>query len=226
MDKFPVNISKKFYLDDREIWLDDMHLDMDSMNNEMMNMSHMNMMQMPMDEGPIMLMAKWMPNMNTMFIAYSSYLHDQDKVPMAGITFNQNFEKGTLGYAKRYTRMTGDFMTVLDYSEFYADLKIKDNISFIAKFKRDDESSSKIESVFGLGYENCCFVFRITSSDKNLSKYLPILESNSQMYLNNTWDNIIRIENKSRINFQFEFKGLNSSFEKINRLMNNSIFNY
>ena len=228
MDKFAVNISKKFYLDDREIWLDDMHLDMDSMNNEMMNMnmSHMNMMQMPMDEGPIMLMAKWMPNMNTMFVAYSSYLHDQDKVPMAGITFNQNFEKGTLGYAKRYTRMTGDFMTVLDYSEFYADLKIKDNISFIAKFKRDDESSSKIESVFGLGYENCCFVFRITSSDKNLSKYLPILESNSQMYLNNTWDNIIRIENKSRINFQFEFKGLNSSFEKINRLMNNSIFNY
>ena len=228
MDKFAVNLSKKFYLDDREIWLDDMHLDMDSMNNEMMNMnmSHMNMMQMPMDEGPIMLMAKWMPNMNTMFMAYSSYLHDQDKVPMAGITFNQNFEKGTLGYAKRYTRMTGDFMTVLDYSEFYADLKIKDNISFIAKFKRDDESSSKIESVFGLGYENCCFVFRITSSDKNLSKYLPILESNSQMYLNNTWDNIIRIENKSRINFQFEFKGLNSSFEKINRLMNNSIFNY
>ena len=228
MDKFAVNISKKFYLDDREIWLDDMHLDMGSMNNEMMNMnmSHMNMMQMPMDEGPIMLMAKWMPNMNTMFMAYSSYLHDQDKVPMAGITFNQNFEKGTLGYAKRYTRMTGDFMTVLDYSEFYADLKIKDNISFIAKFKRDDESSSKIESVFGLGYENCCFVFRITSSDKNLSKYLPILESNSQMYLNNTWDNIIRIENKSRINFQFEFKGLNSSFEKINRLMNNSIFNY
>ena len=228
MDKFAVNLSKKFYLDDREIWLDDMHLDMDSMNNEMMNMnmSHMNMMQMPMDEGPIMLMAKWMPNMNTMFMAYSSYLHDQDKVPMAGITFNQNFEKGTLGYAKRYTRMTGDFMTVLDYSEFYADLKIKDNISFIAKFKRDDESSSKIESVFGLGYENCCFVFRITSSDKNLSKYLPMLESNSQMYLNNTWDNIIRIENKSRINFQFEFKGLNSSFEKINRLMNNSIFNY
>ena len=228
MDKFTVNISKKFYLNDREIWLDDMHLDMDSMNNEMMNMnmSHMNMMQMPMDEGPIMLMAKWMPNMNTMFMAYSSYLHDQDKVPMAGITFNQNFEKGTLGYAKRYTRMTGDFMTVLDYSEFYADLKIKDNLSFIAKFKRDDESSSKSESVFGLGYENCCFVFRITSSDKNLSKYLPILESNSQMYLNNTWDNIIRIENKSRINFQFEFKGLNSSFEKINRLMNNSIFNY
>ena len=231
MDKLAINISKKFYLDDREIWLDDMHINMASMNNEMMGMSgmdisSMNMMQMPMDEGPLMLMTKWMPNMNTMVMAYSSYIHEEEKVPMAGITYNQNFEKGTLGYAKRYTRMAGDFMTVLDYSEFYADLKIKDNLSFIAKFKRDDDSNSKIESVFGLGYENCCFVFRITSSDKNLSKYLPMLESNSEMYLNGAWDNIIRIENKSRINFQFEFKGLNSSFEKINRLMNDSIFNY
>ena len=231
MDKLAINISKKFYIDDREIWLDDMHMDMASMNNEMMGMSSMdissmNMMQMPMDEGPLMLMTKWMPNMNTMVMAYSSYIHEEEKVPMAGITYNQNFEKGTLGYAKRYTRLAGDFMTVLDYSEFYADLKIKDNLSFIAKFKRDDDSNSKIESVFGLGYENCCFVFRITSSDKNLSKYLPMLESNSEMYLNGAWDNIIRIENKSRINFQFEFKGLNSSFEKINRLMNDSIFNY
>jgi len=201
------------------------------MNHEMMgmnsmDMSSMNMMQMPMDEGPLMIMGKWMPNMKTMIMAYSSYLQEEQKIPMAGITVKQNFEQGTLGYAKRYTRMAGDFMKVLDYSEFYADLKIKDNLSLIAKLKRDDDSSSKIESVFGLGYENCCFVLRITSSDKNLSKYLPMLESNSYMYLNDAWENIIRIENKSRINFQFEFKGLNSSFEKMNRLMNNSIFNY
>ena len=231
MDKLAINISKKYYVDDRNIWLDDMHMDMGSMNHGMMgmdsmNMPSMNMMQMPMDEGPLMLMGKWMPNMNTMVMAYTSYLKEQEKVPMAGITIRNNFERGTLGYARRYTRMAGDFMTVLDYSEFYADLKIKDNLSFIASFKRDNESSSKIESVIGLGYENCCFVFRVTSSDKNLSKYLPMLESNSYMYLNDAWDNIIRIENKSRINFQFEFKGLNSSFKKINRLMNNSIFNY
>ena len=231
MDKLSINISKKFYLKDRNIWLDDMHMDMTSMNHEMMgmnsmDMSSMNMMQMPMDEGPLMIMGKWMPNMKTMIMAYSSYLQEEQKIPMAGITVKQNFEQGTLGYAKRYTRMAGDFMKVLDYSEFYADLKIKDNLSLIAKLKRDDDSSSKIESVFGLGYENCCFVFRVTSSDKNLSKYLPMLESNSYMYLNDAWENIIRIENKSRINFQFEFKGLNSSFEKMNRLMNNSIFNY
>ena len=231
MEKISMSISKKFYLEDRNIWLDNMHMDMTPMDNEMMGMNPMimptmNMMQMPMDEGPLMVMGKWMPNMNTMIMGYSSYLQEQEKVPMAGITIKQDFEKGTLGYAKRYTRMAGDFMTTLDYSEFYADLKIRSNLSLIAKFKRDDESTSKIESVFGLGYENCCFIFRVTTSDKNLSKYLPILESDSYMYLNDVWDNIIRIENKSRVNFQFEFKGLNSSFEKIGRLMNNSIFNY
>ena len=218
MEKISMSISKKFYLEDRNIWLDNMHMYMTPMDDEMMGM--------PMDEGPLMVMGKWMPKMNTMIMGYSSYLQEQEKVPMAGITIKQDFEKGTLGYAKRYTRMAGDFMTTLDYSEFYADLKIRSNLSLIAKFKRDDESTSKIESVFGLGYENCCFVFRVTTSDKNLSKYLPILESDSYMYLNDAWDNIIRIENKSRVNFQFEFKGLNSSFEKIGRLMNNSIFNY
>jgi len=231
MEKISMSISKKFYLEDRNIWLDNMHMDMTPMDDEMMGMNPMimptmNMMQMPMDEGPLMVMGKWMPNMNTMIMGYSSYLQEQEKVPMAGITIKQDFEKGTLGYAKRYTRMAGDFMTTLDYSEFYADLKIRSNLSLIAKFKRDDESTSKIESVFGLGYENCCFIFRVTTSDKNLSKYLPILESDSYMYLNDAWDNIISIENKSRVNFQFEFKGLNSSFEKIGRLMNNSIFNY
>ena len=226
MEKISMSISKKFYLEDRNIWLDDMHMDDEMMGMNPMIMPTMNMMQMPMDEGPLMVMGKWMPNMNTMIMGYSSYLQEQEKVPMAGITIKQDFEKGTLGYAKRYTRMAGDFMTTLDYSEFYADLKIRSNLSLIAKFKRDDESTSKIESVFGLGYENCCFVFRVTTSDKNLSKYLPIIESDSYMYLNDAWDNIIRIENKSRVNFQFEFKGLNSSFEKIGRLMNNSIFNY
>jgi hypothetical protein len=234
MDKISLTVSKKFYLEDRKVWLDDMHMsmpmDMDmgimGMGAMAMPMMNMDMMKMPMDEGPLMLMGKWMPNMNRMIMAYSSYLEGQNKVPMAGVTIKQNFDRGNIGYAKRYTRMAGDFMSVLDYSEFYADLKIKDNLSIIAKLKRDDDSSTKIESVFGLGYENCCFVFRLTTSDKNLSKYLPILESNSYMYLNDAWDNIIEVENKSRVNLQFEFKGLNSSFKKIGRMMDNSILNY
>ena len=228
MDKISVNISKKFYLEDRKVLINSM--DMPQMNMPMADMTMMDMgmsgMMSDMDEGPLMIMGKWMPDMNTMIMTYGSYVKDLKKFPMAGLTVKKKFEVGTFGYAKRYKKMSGDFNTVLDYSEISADFEIRNNLSVIAKLKRDDDSDSKIESILGLGYENCCFVFRLTASDKNLSKYLPNIESDSYMYLNDAWDNIIRIENKSRVNFQFEFKGLNSSFEKINRLMNHSIFNY
>ena len=49
---------------------------------------------------------------------------------------------------------------------------------------------------------------------------------NTYTYLNDAWDNIIRIENKSRINFEFELKGFNSSINKIDKLLQNSILNY
>jgi len=37
---------------------------------------------------------------------------------------------------------------------------------------------------------------------------------------------VIDIESKSRINFEFELKGLNSSFDKMNKLFRQSLFNY
>ena len=236
MDKISINISQKYYVEDRRVLIDKMNMtkmNMTMTGMQMMGMSSsMNMdmdmsgMMSNMDEGPLMMMGKWMPNMDTMFMAYGSYVKDLKKFPMAGLTIKKTSEAGTFGYAKRYKKMSGDFNVVLDYSEIFADFNVRNNLSVIAKLKRDDDSNSKIESVLGLGYENCCFVFRLTTSDRNLSRYLPDMESTSYMYLNDAWDNIIRIENKSRVNFQFEFKGLNSSFEKISRLKSNSIFNY
>jgi LPS-assembly protein len=229
MEKISFKISQKFYLEDKKIFLNDMN--MLSMNMDMYladdlmainSMTH-NMIN---DEDPIMLMGKWMPNKNIMIMTYGSYLKDDKKFPMAGITLNQKFKFGKVGYAKRYKKVAGDFEKTLDYSELSADLNFKNNFSLIAKLKRDDDTNSKIESVFGIGYENCCFVFRVTASDKNLSKYLDSFNDNSFTYLDEAWDNIIRIENKSRINFEFEFKGLNSSYEKVNKFMNNSILNY
>ena len=42
-----------------------------------MNMSSMQMMSLSSDEDPLMLMSKWMPNMNTMIMTYGSYHKDQ-----------------------------------------------------------------------------------------------------------------------------------------------------
>ena len=244
MNNISLKISQKFYLKDRKVFINNMsmnsmHSDMmsNTMNMGMMsNSMNMNTMSDSMDMGmmsmmngdkdPIMIMAKWMPNMKTMFMASGSYSEEMKKFPMAGLTINHMFDKGKVGYAKRYTRMTGDFNKTLDYSEFFANLKIKDNVSFVAEVKRDDKNSSNIESSVGIGFENCCFSFRILASDKNLSKYLDGYRPEAYQYLGDAWDDIIRIESKSRINFEFELKGLNSSFEKVSRFMNNSLLSH
>ena len=112
----------------------------------------------------------------------------------------------------------------MNYSEIFGDIKISSKFKVIAKLKHDDEINKNIESIVGIEYENCCFALRVTGSDRNLSKYI-----NKDIYyphLTEAWDNIIQIENKGRINFEFELKGFNSSPNKINRLLNNSLFNY
>ena len=120
--------------------------------------------------------------------------------------------------------MAGDFNDQMDYSELFTDIHLNSNFKFIAKLKRDNENNKNIESFIGIEYENCCLALRITSTDKNLSRYL-LNQEILYPHLGDAWDNMIEIESKSRINFAFELKGLNSSFDKVNKLMNNSLFN-
>ena len=226
MDRLSLKISQKFYLENKKVFLDDINLI--PMSNMMQNLSEMNSKNSMFnkDKDNLMIMGKWMPNMKTMTMFYGGYSQDVKKYPMAGLSIDHKFKNGRIAYAKRYTKMAGDFNKELDYSEFFTDIRLKDNLSIFATIKRDDDSGIKIDSSFGIGFENCCFNFRIVTSDKNLSRYLNLQNSNSYIYLNEAWDNIITIENKSRISFEFEFKGLNSGYKKMNRFINNSIFSY
>ena len=210
MEKASLSISKKYYLNDRKVW-------MGSSMNSMMNMN--------MDEGPAVMMASWIPNMNTMIMGYGSYRKDQKKMPLGGITLKHKLKSGNIGYAYRFRRMAGDFNIEMNYSEVFADIDLNLNFKFIAKLKRDNNTSQNIESLLGIEYENCCLALRITGSDRNFSRFL-VKEQILYPTLADAWDNVIDIESKSRINFEFEFKGLNSSFDKMNKLFKNSLFNY
>ena len=210
MEKISISISKKYFIEDRKTWI--------------RSMKSMSMKDMEMDKGPTIIMGKWMPNKNTMLMAYGGYFKESNKVPLGGFTLKHNFNKGSIGVANRYRRMSGDFNYTMNYSEVFGDIYLNSKFKFIAKLKRDNEINKNIESIVGVEYENCCFALRITGSDKNLSRY-----SNKEIYypyLAEAWDNIIQIENKGRVNFEFELKGFNSSSNKINRLLNNSLFNY
>ena len=215
LEKLEFIISKKFYLEDRKTWLSSIDTDSNFMKED------------SRQEAPIIAMSKWMPNKNTDLSAYAGYLTDRNKTSMAGINLTHKVkELGSFGIAKRYRRISGDFNVPLDYSEIYANINISERFKFIARLKKDNETNTNIESLVGFEYENCCFAFRLTGSDKNLSKY----EINkARIYYPNladAWDNIIKIENKSRINFEFELKGFNASYKKMNKLLNNSLFNY
>ena len=222
MKKASLSISKKYYLKDRKIWMDP------SMNstNQMGSMSsNRSMMNMGMNEGPAVIMASWMPSMNTMITGYGGYLKDIKKIPLGGITIKHKLKSGDIGYAHRYRRMAGDFNAEMDYSEFFTNINLNSNFKFITKLKRDNNTGQKIESLVGIEYENCCLALRVTGSDRNFSRFL-VNEEILYPTLADAWDNVIAIESKSRINFEFELKGLNSSFDKMNKLFRQSLFNY
>ena len=222
MKKASISISKKYYLKDRKVW---MNQSMNSINQVGSMSSKSSMMYMDKNEGPAVIMASWMPSMNTMIMGYGSYLKDQKKMPMGGITIKHKLKSGDIGYAHRYRRMAGDFNIEMDYSEFFTDINLNSNFKFIAKLKRDNNTSQNIESVVGIEYENCCLALSVTGSDRNFSRFL-VNEEILYPTLADAWDNVIAIESKSRINFEFELKGLNSSFDKMNKLFRQSLFNY
>jgi LPS-assembly protein len=222
MKKASLSISKKYYLKDRKVW---MNPSMNSINQMGSMSSKSSIMNMGMNEGPAVIMASWMPSMNTMIMGYAGYLKDQKKMPLGGITIKHKLKSGDIGYAHRYRRMAGDFNIEMDYSEFFTNIDLNSNFKFIAKLKRDNNTSQNIESLVGIEYENCCLALRVTGSDRNFSRFL-VNEEILYPTLADAWDNVIDIESKSRINFEFELKGLNSSFDKMNKLFRQSLFNY
>ena len=113
----------------------------------------------------------------------------------------------------------------LDYVEFSIERSMSEGYKFIGGISKDLNSKKNLESYFGFGFENCCLAFKIYASDKRLSRY-NLLNFQSLQFNNTSWEKMISIENKSRINFEFELKGLTGgSNNKRNRFFSNAFSN-
>ena len=113
----------------------------------------------------------------------------------------------------------------LDYVEFSIERSMSEGYKFIGGISKDLDSKKNLESYFGFGFENCCLAFKIYASDKRLSRY-NLLNFQSLQFNNMSWDKMISIENKSRINFEFELKGLTGgNNNKRNRFFSNAFSN-
>ena len=137
------------------------------------------------------------------------------QLPETRLTFSRNFQSNIpLLHA----------MSELDYAEFSIERIMHGGYKFIGGISKDLDSKKNLESYFGFGYENCCIAFKIYASDKRLSKY-NLLNFKSMQFDDASWDKMISIENKSRINFEFELKGLTGGNKRINQFFSNAFSN-
>jgi len=221
MRKLKLDISKKMYIQDRRVWIDPMMHGANIDSSIGMSSSIKNM-----NSEPIIVMGSFMPKKNTMLMMYGGLNKKNDSLLLGGLNIKTSNVRGSYGYSRRYRRMAGSFNVPLDYSEAFASFNVTSKIDFLAKIKRDHNTNTNIESVIGIAYQDCCIGLQLTFSDKELSRYNGLNNEIEYQYLNNAWNNIIDIENKSRINLSIELKGFNSSFDKMSRLFNNSLLNY
>jgi len=137
------------------------------------------------------------------------------QLPETRLTFSRNFQSNI---PLLHT------VSELDYAEFSIERIMPGGYKFIGGISKDLDSKKNLESYFGFGYENCCIAFKIYASDKRLSKY-NLLNFKSMQFDDASWDKMISIENKSRINFEFELKGLTGGNKRINQFFSNAFSN-
>jgi len=98
-------------------------------------------------------------------------------------------------------------------------------IKFLLELAKTLPPKKILPAIIGIGFENCCFAFKLFASDKRLSKY--DFTNGAAPYANNAaWENMISVENKSRINFEFELKGITGSKTQLNKFFSNAFANF
>ena len=137
------------------------------------------------------------------------------RLPETQLTFSRNFHSNIPLLNKK---------NELDYAEFSIEHLMSGGYRFIGGISKDLDSKKNLETYFGFGFENCCLAFKIYASDKRLSKY-NIFDLQSPYFNSFGWEKMISIENKSRINFEFELKGLTGGNKRVNRFFSNAFSN-
>jgi len=136
-------------------------------------------------------------------------------LPETRLAFSRNFQSNIplLNYENK-----------LDYAEFSIEKLMSNGYKFIGGLSKDLDTNKNLETYFGLGFENCCIAFKIYASDKRLSEY-NLFNYQTMQFHHENWEKMIEIENKSRINFEFELKGLTGGNKRLNSFFSNAFSN-
>ena len=160
---------------------------------------------------------------------YVGATYDQDNSRLERSEFALGFanEKSKLQLARKFLRGYSTLnLHNLNYYEFGFEREFTSSWKVISGFKRDQSMKKNIDAFLGIGYESCCLGLRLYVSDKRLIDTNNLFDV-SQLNENEiyAWKEMISLENKSRITFEFELKGLSSKKNKLTRFFQKSILN-
>jgi hypothetical protein len=172
------------------------------------------------------LKAQWdSPNTNAFMEA--NYSDKRNELNFANTSFTLKLQETQLSFSRKFRRQVPLLgpSNELDYGEVTLDQNLVSGYKFLAGISKDLTTQKNLASYIGIGFENCCFAFKLFASDKRLSKY--DFTNGAAPYANNAaWENMISVENKSRINFEFELKGITGSKTQLNKFFSNAFANF
>ena len=170
--------------------------------------------------------AQWdSPNLNAFMEA--NYSDKRNELNFANTSFTLNLQETQLSFSRKFRRQVPLLgpSNKLDYGEVTLDQTLVGGYKILAGISKDLATQKNLASYLGIGFENCCFAFKLFASDKRLSKY--DFTNGAAPYANNAaWENMISVENKSRINFEFELKGITGSKTQLNKFFSNAFANF
>ena len=172
------------------------------------------------------LKAQWdSPNVNAFMEA--NYSDKRNELNFANTSFILNLQETQLSFSRKFRRQVPLLgpSNELDYGEVTLDQTLVGGYKFLAGISKDLATHKNLASYIGIGFENCCFAFKLFASDKRLSKY-DLTDGIIQYANNAAWENMISVENKSRINFEFELKGITGSKTQLNKFFSNAFANF
>ena len=170
--------------------------------------------------------AEWIGLKANIFME-ANYSDEKNELNFANTSFRFEHQDTQFSISRKFRRQVPllGSKNELDYGEIAIDHSLVDGYKVLAGISRDLSSQKNLASYIGLGYENCCFAFKLFASDKRLSKY-NYLDGSSSLRNMAAWEDMIAVENKSRINFEFELKGITGSRTQLNKFFSNTFANF
>ena len=160
------------------------------------------------NNSPIVFMTNYKTNNNFNFRLYTGLRSKDERVLLGGADISKKYKKMSVSYSKRYRRMAGSFGETLDYSELKGQININSKIKLYAQIKQDDKQKKIIENTIGVEYEDCCYKFRLVGKDRDYSNFNVYNNNNNYQYLQDAFRDLIQIQSKGSISFEFELKVL------------------